>query len=167
MEETCIRALLSDPTLVHFVNRSLRSYELAPLHPEDFAQTDFKESFKLVTQAIEQEQDTPTDYLQEHMPEEMMDAILGEEPSQEDYPDWRFQPSDPIFESLLRAFIRLRRIRIDEGLDQLVFLQKQEPDDETVEKPDVNKIAMEYAQVRAKLDLALRQSFAHGKGPSL
>ncbi len=165
LEETCIRALLSDPTLVHFVDRALRGYELAPLHPEDFAQTDFKETLKLVLEALDQEQDTPSEYLQEHMPEEMMDALLGE-PSQEDYPDWHFQPSDPILDSLLRTFIRLRRIRIDEGLEQLVFLQRQDPDEDRIDQPDVNKIAMEYAQVRAKLDLALRQSFAHGKGPS-
>ena len=162
LEESCIKALLSDPTLVHFVDRALRSYELAPLHPEDFAQTDFKEAFKLIMEALEQEQDTPTDYLQEYLPESMMDAMLGAA-SEEAYPDWRFQPSDPIFESLLRMFIRLRRIRIDEGLDQLVFQQRHEIGENENDQPDIKTIAQEYAQMRAKLDLALRQSFAHGK----
>jgi len=144
------------------VDRALRSYELAPLHPEDFVQTDFKETFKLIMEALEQEQDTPTDYLQEYLPESMMDAMLGAA-SEEAYPDWRFQPSDPIFESLLRMFIRLRRIRIDEGLDQLVFQQRHEIGENENDQPDIKTIAQEYAQMRAKLDLALRQSFAHGK----
>jgi hypothetical protein len=53
-------------------------------------------------------------------------------------------------------FIRLRRVRIDEGLDQLVFLQMQERDEED-EPLDINKIAMDYVRARAKLDQALQK----------
>ena len=162
LEEACIKALLYDPTLVHFIDRTLRGHELAPLHAEDFAQTDFKEAFKLVIQALEQEQETPADYIQEHLSESMIDAMLGASPEAA-YPDWRFQPSAPILESLLRMFIRLRRIRIDEGLNQLVFLQTHETGEDENIQPDLKKAALEYSRVRAKLDLALRQFFAHGK----
>ena len=89
LEEACIKALLADPTLVHYVDRALRGYELAPLHVEDFAQTDFKEAFKLIGQALEQELVAPSDYIQEHLPESIMDAMLGAAPV-EAYPDWRF-----------------------------------------------------------------------------
>jgi hypothetical protein len=54
-------------------------------------------------------------------------------------------------------FIRLRRIRIDEGLDQLVFLQSQERDEEEEGAVDISKIALEYVKARARLDQALQQ----------
>jgi len=48
LEERCIKALLFDPTLIHFIDRTFRASELACLHQEDFNQTDFREIFKLV-----------------------------------------------------------------------------------------------------------------------
>jgi hypothetical protein len=61
-------------------------------------------------------------------------------------------------ESFLNMFIRLRRTRVDEGLDQLVFLQSQGFAEEDDPQLDFRKRAVEYVQVRAKLDQALQQS---------
>ena len=165
LEETCIKALIYDPTLVHYIDRAFRGFKLACLHPDDFQHTDYKEIFKLVKQSQDQDAEPPLTYVRNRIPEALKDALL-EETSTELYTDWRFEPNAPILESLLNMFIRLRRIRIDEGLDQLVFLQSQEtqPDAETA--LTLNQIALEYVQVRAKLDQALQQSTAHGKPKS-
>ncbi|MFN2305004.1 MAG: DNA primase, partial [Anaerolineales bacterium] len=157
LEETCIKALIFDPTLVHFVDRKFRGYELACLYPDDFSHTDFKEIFKIIKQSLDQDHEVPIDYVHKRIPEELREALIED---QEDvsYPNWRHQPNAVSLESLVNSFMRLRRIRIDEGLDQLVFLQSQEdvdPDDWPV---DVKKIALEYVQARAKLDQALQQS---------
>jgi DNA primase len=159
LEETCVKALVSDPTLIHFVDRAFRGFELACLHPDDFTHTDFKELFKLVKQSLEQDGEEPLDFVRKRIPEEMAETYL-ETDSEEDYPDWRFQPNAPILESLLNMFIRLRRIRIDEGLDQLVYLQSQEADETGDMSFDFRKVALEYVQVRVKLDRALQQSFS-------
>jgi len=159
LEETCVKALVSDPTLIHFVDRAFRGFELACLHPNDFNHTDFKELFKLVKQSLEQDGEEPLDFVRKRIPEEMAETYL-ETDSEEDYPDWRFQPNAPILESLLNMFIRLRRIRIDEGLDQLVYLQSQEADETGDMSFDFRKVALEYVQVRVKLDRALQQSFS-------
>jgi hypothetical protein len=82
---------------------------------------------------------------------------------EEAYPDWRIQPNAPILDSLLKMFIRLRRIRIDEGLDQLVFLQTQDKEGGIEDAPDLQKIAVDYVQMRAKLDQALQRNNLQGK----
>jgi len=156
IEGACIKALLVDPSLVHFVDRTFRTYELASLQEDDFTHTDFKETFKLVKLALEQDAENPIDYIQQRLSEPLRDLIL-EGNQEEDFPNWRFQPNAPILESLLNMFIRLRRIRIDEGLDQLVFLQSQERDEEEEGAVDISKIALEYVKARARLDQALQQ----------
>jgi len=156
LEGACIKALLVDPSLVHFVDRTFRTYELASLQEDDFTHTDFKETFKLVKLALEQDAENPIDYIQQRLSEPIRDLIL-EANQEEDFPNWRFQPNAPILESLLNMFIRLRRIRIDEGLDQLVFLQSQERDEEEEGAVDISKIALEYVKARARLDQALQQ----------
>ena len=162
LEETCIKALVSDPTLIHFIDRAFRNFELACLHTNDFSHTDYKEAFKLVKQSLDQDAEPPLEFVRERIPQEMVDALLDES-SEDTYPDWRFQPNAPILESLINMFIRLRRIRIDEGLDQLVFLQSQTFEDGEENTVDYKKAAMDYVLVRAKLDRALQQSFSQGK----
>jgi DNA primase len=155
LEGACIKALLTDPTLVHFINRPFRAFELACLHSDDFSHTDYKEAFKLIKESLDQDFENPLDYVRGRLPEPLKDALLDAD-DKVTYPNWRFQPNAPIFESLLIMFIRLRRVRIDEGLDQLVFLQMQERDEED-EPLDINKIAMDYVRARAKLDQALQK----------
>ncbi len=162
LEETCIKALTDDPTRIHFVNRAFRGYELACLHPFDFTQTDFREIFKLLTASLEQDQEDPLDFVRKHIPEPLMD-VIDKNTLEDIYPDWRFQPNAPSLESLVNMFIRLRRIRIDEGLDQLVFLQSQEQTESEDKTLEFKKIVLEHIEVRAKLDQALRQSFSYGK----
>lgn len=162
LEENCIKALVSDPTLVHYVDRAFREFELACLHVDDFTQTDFRQLFTLVRNALDQEDENPLAYVQDRMPEHLQEGFLSN--SEEDaYPDWRFQPNAPILESLLNMFIRLRRIRIIEGLDQLAFLQSQVLEEGTESPLDINKVALDYAQARSKLDRALQQSSSQGK----
>jgi hypothetical protein len=155
LEGACIKALLTDPTLIHFVDRQFRGYELACLHQDDFSHTDYKEAFKLLKESLDQDVENPLDYVRGRLPEPLREALLDAD-GEMTYPNWRFQPNAPIFESLLNLFIRLRRVRIDEGLDQLVFLGTQERDEEEGTL-DINKIAMEYVHARAKLDLALQK----------
>jgi hypothetical protein len=125
------------------------------LHSDDFSHTDYKEAFKLIKESLDQDVENPLDYVRGRLPEPLKDALLDAD-DKVTYPNWRFQPNAPIFESLLIMFIRLRRVRIDEGLDQLVFLQMQERDEED-EPLDINKIAMDYVRARAKLDQALQK----------
>ncbi len=162
LESACIKALTRDPTLVHYVDRAFREYELACLHVDDFTQTDFRQLFTLVRASLDQEEEDPLTYVQDRIPEHLQEGFLSG--SDEDtYPDWRFQPDAPILESLLNMFIRLRRIRIDEGLDQLVFLQSQALEEGENAPLDFKKVALDYAQARSKLDRALQQSSSQGK----
>ena len=160
LEETCIKSLAGDPTLIHFVDRAFRGYELACLHPDDFNHADFKETFKIVKQALEQEKEDPLEFVRNNIPDEIMETLLEDE---ENYPDWRLQPNAPALESLLKTFIRLRRVRIDENLDQLVYLQSQEDNISPEITADAGKLALAYIKVRAKLDQALQQVFSNDR----
>ncbi len=156
LEAACIRPLLSDPSLMHYINRTFREYELACLEPGDFAHTDYRELFRLVQEALDQDQEEPLDFVRDRMPEGIVENLFEALP-EEDYPDWRLQPNAPLLEALINTYIRLRRVRIDEGLDQLVFLQTQEVEGPDNQAFDFNKIAKDYARIRIKLDQALQQ----------
>jgi hypothetical protein len=145
------------------VDRTLRDLELACLHQDDFSQTDFKELFKLVNSALDQDEEDPASYVRERIPEDMQETFLIEA-DQNPYPDWRLQASAPILESLLNAFLRLRRIRVDESLEQITFLQTQKVE-EGEEDPiqDLGRLALEFIRARAKLDRALQLSNSQGK----
>ena len=163
LEENCIKALVSDPTLVHFVDRTLRGMELVCLNIEDFTQTDFRELFKTVSEALDQDGEDPAEYVRARIPDEMQDAFLIEA-DQNPYPDWRLQPSASILESTLNDFIRLRRIRVDESLEQITFLQSQIGEEDEENPPqDFGKLALEFIQARAKLDRALQLNHSQGK----
>jgi DNA primase len=165
LEKNCIKALITDPTLLHFIDRTFREFELACLHTDDFTHTDIKEVFKVIKQALEQDQETPLDFIRNNTSADMLEPYL--ESTKDDlYPDWRFQPNSPILESLILDFIRLRRIRIDEGLEQLVFLQSQDEEEDGEESLDYGKLALDYVRVRGKLDQALQQTYSQGKSHS-
>ncbi len=153
LEERCTKALLFDPTLIHFIDRTFRSFELACLHQEDFTQTDFREIFKLIKEALEQDAENPIDYVQQRLPEQMAEELFELQEDKE-YPDWRFQPKSKILEALLKDFINLRRIRIGERLDELTFLNDLE--NQSVKDIELQRIAMTLAQIRIKLDKILQ-----------
>ncbi len=157
-----IRALIVDPTLLHFVNRAFRGYQLACIDSTDFAHTDHRELFELVKAALDQDDEEPAVYVRNRIPEEMLESGL-EDLSEFVYPDWRFQPKAPQLEHLLQVFIRLRRLRIDEGLGQLVYLQGQDDFGSGTMDVDFQELAKAYAQIRINLDRALQQSFTHRK----
>ncbi|MBG0771251.1 MAG: DNA primase, partial [Anaerolineaceae bacterium] len=163
LEENCIKGLVSDPTLVHFVDRTLRGMELVCLNAEDFTQTDFRELFKIVIEALGQDDEDPAEFVRTRIPDEMQETFLIEA-DQNPYPDWRLQANAPILESLLNDFVRLRRIRVDEGLEQITFLQSQMGNEEEETPPqDFGKLALEFIQARAKLDRALQLNRSQGK----
>ena len=163
LEENCIKALVSDPTLVHFVDRTLRGMELVCLNLEDFTQTDFRELFKIVSEALDQDGEDPAEFVRTRIPDEMQETFLIEA-DQNPYPDWRLQPNAPILEIMLKDFIRLRRIRVIESLEQITFLQSQ-MNEEGAENPvqDFGKLAMAFIQARTKLDRALQLNPSQGK----
>jgi hypothetical protein len=99
------------------------------------------------------------------MPEDLLEES-EQDSADETYPDWRLQPDDPKLEALLHMFIRLRRIRVDEGLDQLVFLQSQAGEESGDITVDIKTVVMEYVRARAKIDQALRTSFSTQKHKS-
>jgi len=73
LEKTCIEALLTDPTLLHFIDRAFRGFELACIHADDFTHTDTKEIFKIIKQSVEQDRDAHLDYIGNRAQKEMLE----------------------------------------------------------------------------------------------
>ncbi len=157
LEEVCVKALLTEPTLLFYIDRAFRGYELACMHSGDFLHTDHRQVFDVIREALEQEVLKPTHYIYEHLPEDLLENI-NEDTEAEPYPDWRQNPNDPVLESILHMFIRLRRYRIDEGLDQLIFLQSVDHEESQETLIDIEATTLEYLQARARIDRALQSS---------
>ncbi len=158
LPQACIHALLSDPTLLHFINKIFRRFELACVGKMDFNHADHQVLFDLIEASLEQDNEEPESFVRKRISQALLDSgLLDLDPV--DYPDWRLQPNAPELEMLVQAFIRLRRQRIDEGLDQLVYLQSQEASEPKESGQALQDLALSYATVRANLDRALQQSF--------
>ncbi len=63
---------------MHFIDRTLRELELVCLNVEDFTQTDFRELFKIVSGALDQDDEDPSEYVRARIPDENAGEFLIE-----------------------------------------------------------------------------------------
>lgn len=151
LEAACITALLGDPTLIHFIDRSFREQQLSGLSSEDFAHTAHKALFKRIQASLEQDAIEPHEFVRQNISPEM-ETLIPEVTEDDQYPDWRLQPNDPMLEELFRMFVRLRRLRVDEALEQLVFIQSEVDEDSAETRAEMSRNSLDYIRIRAKLD---------------
>ena len=148
--------LLRDPHLRFRLDRLLRERHLKPLHHDDFPAEPHRLIFQAVLDALEQDARDPQDEVQVrlsyHLQEEADRCLAATAHMHNAADQW--------LEALFQAVLRLRRLRVDDGLSEVRFLltSAEETDDQTSVTTYQQRL-MELLQCRALLDRALKAGF--------
>jgi len=152
LEQYCIRYLLHDPDSLYHVNRLLTTYQLPTLATEDFMEAEYLEVFKLVLTSLEQDEYSPKDYLELHIPDLILEGLAIEtEPA-----NTKEIKAEKEVKELVRAILRLRRNRIDEQVKELLFMENDLGEEEKELTGTYQAMMLEFIKMRRKIDDALQ-----------
>jgi DNA primase len=114
----CLGVLFRKPELLNRLDRQLQEAGLQRLINEDFGYTDHQMLLDLVRQSLEQDKIDHHHYVVEHLPETLQE-LAGELLKQTE----KLDPVDErLLEELQRSIIKLRRMGLNESLNQLRFM---------------------------------------------
>jgi hypothetical protein len=131
----------------------LQEASLSRMGFEDFGYTDNKELFRLIRQSLEQDDSQPDEYLLDHLPDSLsglVEEILGK-PVQLDPVEER------VLDDLLRAVLKLRRLSIDENINQLRFFQEDAQEQGDLREGAYMELVNQARNSRQILDQANRK----------
>ncbi len=152
MERHILRLLIRLPEEIYTLDRALQSAGLSRFGAEDFEHSAHREMAGIIEQSINQDQMDPLQFIDTQVPadlaglaQELGTALTKGEPN----------PSKRL-EDLIRTVILLRQLRINQGINQLRFLQEEAGQQEgEVQINPFHELILQYSQVRARLDQAL------------
>lgn len=152
MERHILRMLLRQPEEIYALDRSLQSAGLNRFSVEDFEQTDHRELARLIDQAINQDQMDAMNFISSQVSRDLS-GLLQELslalPAGEPNPAKRL-------EDLIRTMILLRQLRINQGINQLRFMQEEAGQDQAdTQLNPFHEMIRQYTQARSRLDQAL------------
>jgi hypothetical protein len=157
LEAYCLSLLTRHPDALYQLDRAMQQAGLSRLISQDFENTDYQVVFRLIQQALEQDEMEPQTYLTSQVPESLQSLVqdLLAEPSQEE------PLYDRLIEDLVRCMMRLRLNHINESLNQLRFLQEDLQLQGDLRAVPYQNMVLQHTQIRDRLDRALRQPVYH------
>lgn len=151
LEKHCLRLLLQDPEWLHVLDRALQKNGLNRMDVTDFEYVDFQILARLIMQSLEQDRQEPQAFLTEHIPEELTSLV---DELQND-PMLANKMAQKLQEDLIRTLMKLRLVRVNDGLQQMRFLMEEMQEaGETGINPYQDNM-LHYTLMRSRLDLAL------------
>ncbi len=160
MEAHCLRLLLHQPEHLYNLDRTLQQAGLSRFSPQDMEFADHQALARLLLQSLEQDHSDPSAYLRDNLPESLDDMVqlflapLSQQQGKEPTADQRL-------EDLVRTFMNLRLIRVNEGIRQMRFLQAEveaQAEGEGGLNP-FQDLIVQYLQARSRLESAIGRSF--------
>ncbi|MDP3185093.1 MAG: DNA primase [Anaerolineales bacterium] len=146
----CLSLLLRRPDLLYRLDRVLQEADLSRLSPEDFEYTDHQMLFRLVRQSLEQDAHDADQYLHQNLPaalSDLTDDLLAKSE--------RLDPvDDRLLEDLFRGVIKIRRLGLDESINQLRFLQEDAQQQGDLRAASYLEMVSHYRRSRNALDQA-------------
>ncbi len=157
LEAYCLGLLTRHPDALYQLDRALQQAGLSRMIPQDFENTDYQVVFRLIQQALEQDEMEPQPYLISQAPETLQSLVqdLLAQPSQEE------PLYDRLIEDLVRSVMRLRLNHVYDSLNQLRFLQEDLQEQGDLRAVPYQNLILQHAQIRDRLDRALRQPVYH------
>ncbi len=122
IESYCLGILFRRPEMLYRLDRKLEEFGLSALAVEDFGYTDHQLLFRVVRQAVEQDEKDHHHFVMTHVPEPL-GGLSKELLAQTEKLD---PVEDRVLEELTNRFIDLRRTFAQANVSQLRFLQEEE-----------------------------------------
>ncbi len=151
IEAHILSILLARPALLYRLDRILQEAGLSRLGGEDFGYTDHQLIFRLVRQALEQEQVSPEAYLQQELPLALSGLAGGWFAAAA---AWDVR-EDVLLEDLVRTVKTIRLALYTEGLNQVRFILEEAKQQGDLRAEFYEKQAYDYTILRNRLDRAM------------
>lgn len=154
IERHCLTILCGNLELLYLLDRMLQKNGLARFASSDFEASEHQQLAEAVQTALLQDLQESFEHLQEHLPEELMELYdqLNKNPVE--------GTEEQIIEDLTRSLMGLRRLRINNQIEQIQFVQQdlaEQGSDATDEEFQLD--LQEKIRTRARLDTALAKPF--------
>ena len=153
LEAYCLSVLVHQPDLLYRLDRALQETGLQPLGENDFGYTENQSLFKIIRDATEQDALESHDYVQENAVDELAALMESLQAEAEQFGS----VIERLLEEMLRAIIKLRRLGLGEGLNQLRFFQEDIQEAGESLGSDYQALVMQHAQALRALDEAQRR----------
>jgi DNA primase len=149
----CIGVLLRKPELLHRLDRQLQEAGLQRLINEDFGYTDHQMLLDLIRQSLEQDKVDHYQYVMDHLPEALQELTgeLLKQTKQLDPVDER------LLEELQRSIIKLRRLGLNESLNQLRFMLEEAQLQGDLRATSYQEKVLQHTRLLRDLDYAGRK----------
>jgi hypothetical protein len=155
MEAHCLRLLLHNPEALYSLDRVLQAAGLSRFSPQDFEHADHQALARLILQSLEQEHVEPLAYLAENLSQPLQEMAAH---LQAPLPYGELKPNQ-LIEDLVRTLLKLRLLRINEGISQMRFLQEDLQNQADTPLTPYQELISQYIQARARLEAAERRSY--------
>jgi DNA primase len=153
----CIGVLFRKPELLHRLDRQLQEAGLQRLINEDFGYTDHQMLLDLIRQSLEQDKLDHHQYVVEHLPEALQE-LAGELLKQTE----KLDPIDErLLEELQRSIIKLRRLGLNESLNQLRFMFEEAQQQGDLRATAYQEQVLQHTKLLRDLDHAGRKLSLH------
>jgi DNA primase len=151
LERHCLALLLRDPETIYLMDRALQKAGLTRFSVEDFDHGDHQTLARAILHSLQQEDVDPRQYLEEQPPRDVEELCRTLQ-----IPLARGEPTlEQLREDLFRTLLRLRSVRIEEGLQQLRFLQEELQEQGDTSLGPYHELFVQYNQTRAKIHQAM------------
>ncbi len=151
LETFCLRLMVRQPEILHQLDRVLQKATLAHFSSQEFQKSDHQLLMQFIQQSLEQDLLEPKQYIEENlgdtlMPfyEELLKPIGQGEPNKQ-----------RLVEELVRTVLRLRYIRILQGIEQLRVFQQEVQEQDEASLTSYHEMILNFTRTREKLDMAL------------
>lgn len=155
METHCLKLLLRNPEAVYSLDRVLQAAGLSRFSAQDFEHADHQVLARLILQSLEQEQLEPLAFLTSNLSQPMQEMVTF---LQAPIPYGEPKPNQ-IIEDLVRTLLKLRLLRINEGIRQMRFMQEDLQDQAESVLTPYQELISQYILVRGRLEAAEKSSY--------
>lgn len=156
LEKHCLRLLLRSPEAIYTLDRNLQANGLSRLTAQDFEHGEYLSLARLILQSLTQDEMEPATYTQLHCPAdlaELLEELLA--PLSHGEPN-----ANRRMEDLLRTFINLRLMRVNESIQQMRFMQQELQEQSSSTVSPYQDLMPAYIQARSRLETALSKAAA-------
>jgi DNA primase len=152
-ESYCIGILFRRPELLHRLDRRLQEAGLQRLIDEDFGYTDHQILLDLIRQSLEQDELDHHQFVLEHLPEALRELTSGSLKETE-----KLDPvEERLLEELQRSIIKLRRLGLNESLNQLRFMLEEAQQQGDLRATAYQEQVLQHTRLLRDLDHAGRK----------
>jgi DNA primase len=153
IESYCLGVLFRRPEFLYRLDRQLQEAGLGALAADDFEYTDHQMLFRLIRQSVEQDEADHHQFVAGHVPEGL-GGLTKDLLSQTEKLE---RVDERLLEELFRAVIKMRRLVVEENINQLRFIMEEAQHEGDSKVKNYQELAVQHNRLRNNLDRALQR----------